>query len=277
MYSSSEAANLLGISRNTLLRWIREGRVQDGPRDRNGWRVFGEEDLNALRAYAEGPQLRPATDERTRKMCTYLTQVPMFSGLPQSALEALASAARFRGLIQGQRVYSQQENSQGLYVVAKGRILISRISPNGREQTLAIAVPFHTLGEAAVFVKPARHSNQAVCLQHSTVLLLPTALVRRLSLEHPLLAQALLTEFSQRIQQLEDRLEAQALLSLEQRLARALLEGGRENWSLAELASFLGVARESVSRLLQRWSLDNWVERRGSQVRVLDPEALSSI
>lgn len=276
-YSTSEVARTLGISRNTLLRWFREGRVPDGPRDRNGWRVFGEADVEALRAYAAGPSKAAAPDERLGKMCAYLAQVPMFQGLPRSALEALAGTARFLGVPSGQRIFSQGDTSRGLYIVAKGRVRVSRLSQQGREQTLAIAEPFQTLGEAALFSEPPRHGNHAVCLQPSTVICLPTALVRRLSLEHPALSQAMLKEFSRRIQQLEERLEEQALMSLEQRLARSLLEGGREDWSVTELASFLGVARETLSRLVQRWIREGVLERRGSQVRVLDRQALSRI
>ena len=50
--STCQAAALVGISRNTLLRWFREGRVTDVGRDRNGWRVFTRQDVERIRAYA---------------------------------------------------------------------------------------------------------------------------------------------------------------------------------------------------------------------------------
>lgn len=137
--------------------------------------------------------------------------------------------------------------------------------------------PFETLGESGLFANPPKHFNHAVCLQGSTVISLPTSAMRRLSLEHPALAQVLLREFSRRIQDLEDRLEAQTLLTLEQRLARYLLEDARQDWSLSELASFLGVARETLSRLAQRWEREGLVERRSGRLRGLDEERLSRI
>jgi excisionase family DNA binding protein len=51
--STCEAAECIGVSRNTLLRWFREGRVADVRRDRNGWRFFSPEDVSRIRAYAE--------------------------------------------------------------------------------------------------------------------------------------------------------------------------------------------------------------------------------
>lgn len=279
-YTTSQAARLLGVSRNTLLRWFREGRVSDGPRDRNGWRLFGETELETLRAYVQrpAPSVQPSEpDQRRERFAGFLTRVPMLRGLPMPALLALGGLAQFQGVLRGRPVYAQGEPSRGLYIVVKGRIRLFRLSLEGREQTLSIVEPYSTFGESGMFSTPARHAHHAMPVQASTVIMLPTAGVRRVCLEHPLLAQALLGEFSRRISELEDRLEAQALLSLEQRLARCLLEGERSHWTLAELASYLGVARETLSRLVQRWCKEGLIERPGGRLRVLDSERLSRI
>ena len=52
-FSTCQAARLIGVSRNTLLRWFREGRVTDVGRDRNGWRFFTHEDVERIKAYAD--------------------------------------------------------------------------------------------------------------------------------------------------------------------------------------------------------------------------------
>jgi DNA-binding transcriptional MerR regulator len=51
--STCQAARLIGVSRNTLLRWFREGRVTDVARDRNGWRIFTPQDVERIKAYAD--------------------------------------------------------------------------------------------------------------------------------------------------------------------------------------------------------------------------------
>jgi predicted site-specific integrase-resolvase len=49
-YMIAEACAMAGTNRNTLLRWIREGRFVDvSIRDRNGWRLFTEDDIERLR------------------------------------------------------------------------------------------------------------------------------------------------------------------------------------------------------------------------------------
>jgi phage regulator Rha-like protein len=51
-FNSSEVANLAGIHRLTLLRWIRERKMPDVSRDRNGWRIFTEAETAQVVAYA---------------------------------------------------------------------------------------------------------------------------------------------------------------------------------------------------------------------------------
>jgi excisionase family DNA binding protein len=49
-YMITEACAMAGTNRNTLLRWIREGRFPDVKiRDRNGWRLFNERDVERLK------------------------------------------------------------------------------------------------------------------------------------------------------------------------------------------------------------------------------------
>ena len=52
-YQTSEASEIAGISRSTLLRWIKEGILGDAShRDRRGWRLFTEDDINRIKTEA---------------------------------------------------------------------------------------------------------------------------------------------------------------------------------------------------------------------------------
>jgi excisionase family DNA binding protein len=49
-YTTTEACKLAGTNRDTLLRWIREKKFDDvRHRDRNGWRLFTEQDMRRLK------------------------------------------------------------------------------------------------------------------------------------------------------------------------------------------------------------------------------------
>jgi hypothetical protein len=52
-YRAAEAYVKAGISRNTFIRWVRDEKIDDVVhRDRNGWRLFTEDDICRLRTRA---------------------------------------------------------------------------------------------------------------------------------------------------------------------------------------------------------------------------------
>ncbi len=291
-YSCSQAARALGVSRNTLLRWFREGRVSGVGRDRRGWRAFSEADLDRIRRELGDPALHdpgPAESQRWARVRAWLHQVPLFRGLPEAVLGELAQGARFQGYLAGQRLFSPGDRSTGLPVLVKGRVRLYRITEGGREQTMAVVTPYQAFGETGVFLPGAQYLSHASCLEGSTVLSVPAARLRELMQVHPELAFRFLACFSQRLEALEGRIEEMALLSLEQRLARHLLGlvGGRPGsggaveveltMSTGELASLLGGARESLSRAMMRLRREGLVEGQGRRLVLLDPEALARL
>jgi len=49
-YSMIEVCRAAGISRSTLLRWLKSGLIAQGlRRDKRGWRLFKEADLDTVR------------------------------------------------------------------------------------------------------------------------------------------------------------------------------------------------------------------------------------
>jgi len=51
-YETTEVCRKVGISRPTLFRWLKRGLLVKLHRDRRGWRLFTEEDLNKIQAEA---------------------------------------------------------------------------------------------------------------------------------------------------------------------------------------------------------------------------------
>ena len=49
--NTASAAKKLGISKATLLRWFKQGKISDVGRDRNHWRVFTPADIHRIRKH----------------------------------------------------------------------------------------------------------------------------------------------------------------------------------------------------------------------------------
>jgi len=67
-YRTSEACRRAGISRATLFRWLRAGIIEDVmPRDRKGWRLFTQDDINRIKSEATRVSRGRRLLEETRK------------------------------------------------------------------------------------------------------------------------------------------------------------------------------------------------------------------
>jgi len=50
-YRTTEVCEMVGISRSTLLRWLKSGILKDAShRDRRGWRLFTQADIKRIKA-----------------------------------------------------------------------------------------------------------------------------------------------------------------------------------------------------------------------------------
>jgi len=47
-----EVCRMVGVHRTTLLRWLAAGKVPNAKRDRHGWRLFSQEQVEAIKDFA---------------------------------------------------------------------------------------------------------------------------------------------------------------------------------------------------------------------------------
>lgn len=77
VYSTAEVAEHVGVSKNTLLRWISEGRLRDVDRDWRNWRLWREADVaraRALRERLHEPE-RVASPSKSEAMPVYAAEL----------------------------------------------------------------------------------------------------------------------------------------------------------------------------------------------------------
>lgn len=72
-FTTAQVANMAGVHRDTLLRWLREGSIPEPCRDRHGWRVFTANEAMEIAAFARGDQPNAAT--ATPRDDIHLTQL----------------------------------------------------------------------------------------------------------------------------------------------------------------------------------------------------------
>lgn len=214
-----------------------------------------------------------------------IANLPLFNGLTQSQLEALASIIVDKPYEKGEMIFFEGTAAKGFYVIAQGRVKIYKSAPDGREAILHVFGPGEPFGEVAVF-QGGTYPAHAVTVEKSRLLFLPReGLVSRISSD-PALSLNMLAALSSRLRQFANKIEALTLKETPQRLAAYLvtaseLKDGADTFTLdiakGLLAGMLGTARETLSRALTKMAEEGMVRVEGRQITILDRDALEAL
>ncbi len=205
----------------------------------------------------------------------------MFAALNDAELEMLASRAGIRSHGAGEILFTEGEQCAGLYILVTGRVRIFKMSPNGREQVLAIEGPGSSIAELPVF-DGGRYPASASAVQSSETLFVSRQDLRALCLEKPEVALKLLQVVGSRLRRLVGIIEELSFTTVRHRLISWILRqaGNQQMFVLEhshqELAAQIGTVRELVSRNLARLQAQGFIEMKGREIRILDLEGLEN-
>jgi CRP/FNR family transcriptional regulator len=195
----------------------------------------------------------------------------------------IARITRDRTYEKGSMIYMAGDNDESLYVIHEGKVKISRISDSGKEQVLRVLGPGEFMGELTLFSHNPLTDN-AEALEKTVVCVINGAELKNLMSKYPTIAFKVLEELSQRLERAENLVENISLHSVERRLADTLLNMADDKgeielkMSRKDLASHLGMSRETLSRKLSSFQDEGYIELIGHRkVKILDEDALMEI
>ena len=192
-----------------------------------------------------------------------LRNVPLFAGLPEDALAALAARLRRRRMPAGTPVVYKGDPSGALYLIESGRVKVHQATASGGEVILNILGPGDFFGEMSLLDGQPRSADIST-LEPSALLLLEGEALRDLLLGQPAVAWTLLQILSLRVRDANMQAEMMMTRDVPGRVAACLLRlagtqgtllpGGslRVDVSLtqSDIAALIGATRERVSRAL---------------------------
>ena len=188
-----------------------------------------------------------------------LGSLPLFEPLSPDERERLAEGCRMRTFARGATLFREGERADGMHIVLCGVVKVVRFAPDGREMVLHLVRKGNTIGEAAMFQKGTFPAS-AVAVDDVETLFLPADALFTLVTENPEMALRMLAALSLRLRMFAHKLAAQG-------------QGG----AACRLATYLlGLARETLSRQLSRFSEAGLVELRGKDIVILDVPALQA-
>lgn len=220
-----------------------------------------------------------------------LASVPLFAGLQQPALEYLSGRLHRRSFKNGELLFSQGDRGEGLFLIEQGVVRIFRITPGGKEMTLALRNAPEFVGDMSLLDGQPRSAHACAQGGDCHCLYLPRQDLQQLLRQQPEAAITMLEVLSRRLREASESLEELAFSTIQQRLASLLLRLSRANgeacgpqqvllpaWvSYQSLATMLGTARECVHRVAVDLVEAGALQRQGRRLRIAHPEILEAV
>jgi len=222
-------------------------------------------------------------------MNTLLENQPLFQHLDEQALNTVLQHAHVRTLAKGTFLFYQDDPATAFYIVERGRIRLSQLSPEGQQ----VIVRFLTEGEAFGIVAVLSNIPYPVAadaVEDSTLIGWDGETFQHLMLQYPQLALNGMRIMAQYMQEMISRLREITTERVEQRIARALLRLARQmgkptpNGILIDMAltrkdvaEMSGTTLYTVSRSLSKWQEMGIIQSSREQICICVPHKLAQI
>ncbi len=207
------------------------------------------------------------------------------NALEPAARDAVASRVQMLLFPQAIEIYAQGDMVDGIYIVLDG-LVKERAWSEGALQFLRLTGPGKVLGAGELFSEPV-HTMSALTLRNTRLGWLEQSELQKILTEHPSVLLWLMQQFSAQLGELRTALVETVYVESAARLTRKLVEvaehfGERTvkglvidlDLSRDEWAALVGMAPETVSRILHGLERRGWIALEGRRIRLIEEEKL---
>lgn len=222
---------------------------------------------------------------------------PRGAGLRQSEIFESFNAiemARLLGIVEELDVpkhhviFSPGGPSESIYFIEKGRVRLTRLSPDGRTVILALLGPGDLIGEAAW--ECGEHDSYGETLEETKLYQLSRESFENLVRQNPEFGLRLIQVIGIRLKQAQARIEDLVFRQVPSRVARLLVNlaenhgkvtpnGIRVEFPLThqEIADMVGSSRVTVTQVLNKFRSSQWIGIESKRVTIHNLEALETL
>ncbi len=182
----------------------------------------------------------------------------------------------------GQQVFYPDMHCEAYLLVIEGKVRVQLTGEAGREVVLYRVTPGQSCVLTTSCLLGAEHyPAEGVTESPVSAFVIPVSRFHEALERSPVFRQFVFANFGQRLAEVIQRMEQITQLSIEERLARVLLQLGLRDAAIQQthqsLAAELGSAREVVSRHLKRFEDQGWVRLGRGTIELLDRPSLEKI
>ena len=216
-------------------------------------------------------------------------QSQIFQGVSEKMLACAVRRAHIKHFDAGMMVTQQGDPAVAFHLLTQGYVKLVQVTPEGQEIVTRFVGPGQEFGVIAV-LSGYTYPLSAQALESCQALVWAGEVLAQLMEDESVIAFNALRVMVTRNQQTQRRYQELLTENVAQRLAHALLallaRAGRRSdsgilidipFSEEDLAELTGTTVYSVSRILNQWQRNGWVEIGRKRVQVLDPPAIESV
>jgi CRP/FNR family transcriptional regulator, cyclic AMP receptor protein len=204
-----------------------------------------------------------------------LKNIPLFQGVQENDLRALAERAVTRSYAKQAIIVNEGDESDSLYMILSGRVKIYLSDETGKELILAIKGPGQYFGEMVLDEQP--RSASVMTLEPAQFAILSRADFRAFLLTHAEVALQLIQNLIRVARGLNQNVRSLAMLDVYGRVARILLElavqqDGKlvipERLTQKDIAARVGASREMINRILRDLTAGGYVSVEAGRITI---------
>lgn len=218
---------------------------------------------------------------------SYKDPLHSFSNLPPETESALRKSLNVRSYETGESIFTQGCEPAATYLVASGRVKISRVTKEGFESILCVRGPGDYFCPVPLLDNGA-HLGSAIAMTDVTLFWIAKNEFKRLCERSPELLSLVQGDCLAEVRNLLNRLETFAYRNVRERIAFALLNEYHKQLvssstpqeihiTQQELASLIGASRESVSRSLKKLERESVLDLRRGKIIIQNHNQLEII
>ena len=213
-------------------------------------------------------------------------ETSFFSALKGSAKELLACLFVYGRYSQRQVIFQEGNPATRVYALKSGLLKTYKTNAGGKSQLLELIRPGEVFGLEGLSCD--EYSVTVEVVQPAEICFFENARFKGMLAENPALAHEIIRILSGCLVAYQNKLIGWGTRTTESRMAGFLLDlrppgaGEAAGWielpiSRSELASFLGVRIETLSRLMRRLENERILHASGKRVKVLDAARLATL
>jgi CRP/FNR family transcriptional regulator, cyclic AMP receptor protein len=200
---------------------------------------------------------------------------PLFLGLQEEDLRAVASKAVIKTYAKNAIVISEGEMTGSLYVILSGKVKIYLGDESGKELILGMKGPGGYFGEMALDGEP--RSASVMTLETSSFAVISNTDFKHLILEFPEISLHIIRNLAHIVRGLNKSVRSLAMLDVYGRLSRLLLDlaveqGGKlvisQKPTQKDMANRVGSSREMINRIFRGLALGGYIKVEGKQITI---------